>query len=516
MWAAIAAVYILAFPYHPGLRSPNELSRLWQSRAIVEFGELDLNRTMRIYGAVGDLSIFNGRYYPSKAPLMSVAGVPIYAALRAVLGGTQNAVSELAQVYFSRLCLTVFPTLVLLILLRRFLRAYATPVTADAVVITYAMGTLAFSYSLLFMSHQPSAVLLFGSFYGLWRWSRGEWPEARLLISGALASAAVVAEYTTVVGVLGLVLFAAFTLRERGLALWNTARAGVLFVCGAIPLTLMLMWYHTRVFGGPLETGYRHLADVAYQPWHQGGFLGIGLPQPKALLLSFFSPLRGLFTLSPSLLLAIPGLVLLFGRARGDRQLRPLAWATLGIALGYSYFTSAFSYESWGWTTGPRHLTALVPVLLLPCAVALDRARTTWLRGACGVLLASSVVITSALTFVNYIPDNVSNSFLALGIPLPRLGYFSPNVLCALGFPNSVAGAILWVAVASNVCWLLWAFSPDRSALALLSTLLAVAAIVCFQWATYLDSAADRSALSLLRRVWLTPPGETLILFGRQ
>ena len=42
--AVVVALYVLAFPYHPKLRSPNELCRLWQARAIVEYGELSVNQ----------------------------------------------------------------------------------------------------------------------------------------------------------------------------------------------------------------------------------------------------------------------------------------------------------------------------------------------------------------------------------------------------------------------------------------------------------------------------------------
>ena len=294
------AVYVLAFPYQPGLRPPNELCRLLQTRAIVEFGDLDLNRAIRAYGPVGDLSVYRGRYYPSKAPLLSFAAVPVYWGLRAILGGTPTAVPELMLVYVSRLFVTVLPTLLLLLWVRRFLLAYVSQASADAVTLTYSLGTLAFSYSLLFMSHQPSANLLFAAFYGVWRWSRREWPASRLFFCGALASAAIAAEYTTALGVLGLALYGILTLKSSRLTLGASIRASALFVGGGIPLTVLLMWYHTRAFGGPLESGYRHLADVAYQPWHEGGFLGVGLPQGRALLLSLFSPLRGLFALSPA------------------------------------------------------------------------------------------------------------------------------------------------------------------------------------------------------------------------
>ncbi|HLL52143.1 MAG TPA: hypothetical protein VK447_01270, partial [Myxococcaceae bacterium] len=307
----VVALYALAFPYHPALRSPNELARLWQARAIVEFGQLELNRTIREYGYVGDLSQREGRLYSSKAPLLSFLAVPIYAALKVVGGGHKYAVGELPLVYFSRLLLTVLPTLGLLVLLRRFLLAYVSPAVADGVTATYALGSLAFSYSLLFMSHQATAVLLFASFYALWRCAEedGAWGERGYVLAGAAAGAALMAEYTSALGVLALVVYAVLSLVRRPLAprerRSRLLRAVGLAVLGALPFVAVLMWYHTVCFGGPLESGYKHLNDAAYQPWHLGGFMGIRTPDPRAFALSFFSSLRGLFTLSPFLLLAL-------------------------------------------------------------------------------------------------------------------------------------------------------------------------------------------------------------------
>ncbi len=111
LWVLIGLLYVTAFPYHPKLRSPNELCRLWQARALVEYGTLDINQALRDFGYVGDLSVKDGKYYPSKAPLLSFAAAPIYAALRAYGGGDRFSVPELTQVYWSRLLLTVLPTL---------------------------------------------------------------------------------------------------------------------------------------------------------------------------------------------------------------------------------------------------------------------------------------------------------------------------------------------------------------------------------------------------------------------
>src|SRR5690606_16186739 len=133
LFGAVALLYLLAFPYHPGLRSPNELSRLWQARALVEFGALDLNATIRTYGYVGDRPSKAGRLCPSKAPLVSFAAVPVDAALRAAGGGGRHAAPERAYVYRARLRLTVLPTLAALLLVWRFLRAYVPEPVADGV-----------------------------------------------------------------------------------------------------------------------------------------------------------------------------------------------------------------------------------------------------------------------------------------------------------------------------------------------------------------------------------------------
>ncbi|MFP2932479.1 hypothetical protein ACLESO_46495, partial [Pyxidicoccus sp. 3LG] len=191
VWAGLAVLYVLLFPYHPGLRSPNELCRLWQTRALVEYGTLDINGALRDYGHVGDLSVKDGKYYPSKAPLLSFAAVPVYATLRALGGGHRYAVPEVPLVFFSRLFLTVLPTLGMLWLVRRYLREQLDAAVAEALTVTYGLGSLAFSYSLLFMSHQTTAVLLFAGFYALWRCARGDWRERGYLVAGACAGATV-------------------------------------------------------------------------------------------------------------------------------------------------------------------------------------------------------------------------------------------------------------------------------------------------------------------------------------
>jgi hypothetical protein len=533
----VVAVYLLAFPYHPGLRSPNELCRLWQTKSLVDFGALQINEVLYLYGGVGDLSVMPEKkdrlnqpyYYPSKAPLLSVAAVPVYATLKALNGGDARKVGEVQLVFWSRLFITVLPTLLMLVYLRRFLAAYLSAEVVGPLVATYALGSLAFNYSMMFLSHQTTATLLFGAFYALWRCSRGEWRARGYLAAGAFAGAAVACEYTSALGVAGLVVYAAIDVLSKRDAAWKErslalARAAGTATAGALPFVIALALYHQACFGGPLESGYKHLNDPGYQPWHLGGFLGIRYPSPHAFLMSFFSPLRGFFVTSPFLLLGVLGLKHFWTWSKPAA--RPLFWLTVVQLTGHAYFTSSFSYESWGWAAAPRHLTGLVPFLLLPAGLALD-----WLRSqpspaarvglaAAAALCALSVVLTGSIALVNYIPDNLSTSVFGVVVPLFTHGYFPPTTLHFLGIPNPWSGGLVWlgiIAVALLAAGKLLVDGRDasqRTARALAPGLAVAALIVLSTFGalrafTRYDSG-DLAVVTFMRGIWLAPPGKSL------
>ncbi|MHB8876197.1 MAG: hypothetical protein ACYC8T_21105 [Myxococcaceae bacterium] len=530
LYVIVVAAYLLAFPYHPGLRSPNELCRLWQTRSLVEYGTLNINGALRDYGYVGDLSVKDGLYYPSKAPLLSFAAVPVYVALKAWDGGNPRAVGEVAWVFWSRLFITVLPTLLMLLFLRRFLVTYLTPQVADPLVATYALGSLAFNYSQMFLSHQTTAVLLFFAFYALWRSGRGDWRKRGYLAAGAFAGAAVACEYTSALAVAGLVVYAAYdflskrdaAFRARALRL---AQAAGLATLGALPFVIALALYHQACFGGPLTSGYKYLNDPGYQGWHMGGFLGIRYPDPRAFLLSFFSPLRGLFVTSPFLLLGLAGL------GRVWKAERALFWLALVQLVGHAYFTSSFNYDSWGWAAAPRHLTGLVPFLLLPAGLALEWARRQTsparhlLLGVALALCGLSIALTGSIALVNYIPDDLSTSVFGLVWPLFSSGYLPPTTLLFAGIANPWSGGLLWLligvaAVMVMAKLLLEGRETKPLAPRLLAPALAACALTVFgtlfvlQYATRHDSA-DESAVKFMRSIWLAPPGITLTSPGQ-
>ncbi|MDR0965570.1 MAG: hypothetical protein LBM75_03535 [Myxococcales bacterium] len=509
-----ALALVLLFPYLPALRSPNELCRLRQTQALVESGRFEITDALRTHGWVGDLSCvairrdehgdvaerracpsvrgdarFGERhYYPSKAPLLSVAAVPIYAALRAM----RDPVPETLLVFFARLFCTILPSVLILIPLRRFLRerlraatsptspspspspspslstASISPTTAqqapsdrlaDALTAAFALGTLAFSYAALFMSHALTGVLGLATFLALCRATRSDAPDRWHLCAGLFAGLTVASEYT---GALALVPLALYALATAPKGPWPKLRTCLFGILGVLPSALLLALYHWKAFGHPLTTGYLFLNDAAYQGWHVGGFLGVRLPDARAFALSFFSPLRGLFTLSPFLLLALPGLALGLATKARRAALGPELWLSLALLLAYAYFTSSFTYDSWGWTTGPRHLTPLVPFLLLPIGVTLWTWRERpWLTGICVGLVALSMLSTGVMTLLNYIPDSLTNALHQVAWPLLFEGYLPHSPLSLLGVPNPWAALPGLLAICLALGLTAWSLLPS-------------------------------------------------------
>lgn len=455
LFVFVCGLYLFAFPYLPKWAPPNEISRLAETIAIVDHHQLSINEVIKQYGTIGDLSFHNGHYYSTKAPLLGLAAVPVYEVLKKTCFAEQE-MDFSVLVYWARLFVTILPTLGILILLNRFLRAYVSASVASAVVATYALGTLAFSYSLQFMSHQTAANLLFLAFYVLWRHLRNDWSLKGVLIAGMAGGAALMAEYPAGFGLVAILFYAALscltsmdTVKEGFYKLFHIA---VRVSFGAAPFLAMLMTYHWLCFGSPFESGYSHIVEPAYRSVHGSGVGGVFLPNGEALLNSFFSPLRGLFVLAPFLLLAFPGLYLQWKKIKlVSANDRAVFWFTIITFLSYSYFTASFSYEGWGWSTGPRHITPLVIFMLLPIAQLLQyvRDRQRWFSlGVASGLCVISMFVTGLLSFIDYIPDFINNALFDLVFPMFREGYFPLSVFSFFHWlPQSISGVVLMAAL---------------------------------------------------------------------
>src|SRR5262249_27082019 len=159
------------------------------------FHTLAINEAMAKYGSAGDLSVKDGRYFPNKAPGVSFAGVPIYAALRVVRGGPQN-VSESSIVFWMRLFICMLPAAIAAELMRRIPGGHLPPIAAEGGAVVFALGTLMWPYGTLLMSHGPTACALVLAWWAL-ATARDRDSDALYVIAGAGAGLAVLLEYTS-------------------------------------------------------------------------------------------------------------------------------------------------------------------------------------------------------------------------------------------------------------------------------------------------------------------------------
>ena len=255
------------------------------------------------------------------------------------------------------------------------------------------------------------------------------------LLAGLLAGVAVLLEYTSAIA---LVPLAVYALARAERPRWRAALAGVI---GFAPPILALAAYHQAAFGSPFATGYSHLDNAVYTSWHARGFMGVGAPTLQALRGSFVDPARGLFAWAPFLALGVPGLFVLWAK---DRALTLLCAAEVVL---YAWFTTSFTYQSWGWTVGPRHIVTACAFLIPPALAAADRLRATGLGfiGA-GLALLGMAVLALTLAFGPYIPDDLTNPVHQLVVPLVRRGFRSPDLLTLALHARSWWTLLPWIA----------------------------------------------------------------------
>src|SRR3954469_25404272 len=113
--------------------------------------------------------------------------------------------------------------------------------------------------------------------------------------------------------------------------------------------------------------------------------VGMSLPVSCAMCAHRVSYQRGLLPLSPVLIAAPIGLLLLIAK----RSTRVVGIAASAVSLYFFLLTSGYAYWSGGWSYGSRHLGPALPFLCLGAAVV-------WERGG---VIARAVLV--ALTIIS-------------------------------------------------------------------------------------------------------------------
>ncbi len=388
-FAAVVVGLALLYLWVPGVSptfvSPNELSRILLTRAVVEEGSFAIDRGVERQGETwSDLARYAGHFYSDKAPGLSLLAVPVYALLQP-LGA--RAWSDVQVIYACRLLTVTLPAL--LFVLWRYRRA-ATD-RARLLWLATGAGSLLFAQALSFTGHLPAALLLLLAFERLRAAPR---PPGGELATGALLGAAVAIDYTAALLVAIWVIFG--LTRERSLGVWAARLAGA-----ALPIALLAS-YHVACFGGPFELAYRHLVVPAHRAHRELGFFGATLPDPAALWQLTFGGQRGLFLHSPFLLAAIPATRRLL---RADSGRRPEAVALAGSVVALLAFNAALVDWQGGWSLGPRYLALALPALAWLIEHD-DRASCgAWLAAAAGWSVLLHVVAVATFPLAPFGPE---------------------------------------------------------------------------------------------------------------
>jgi hypothetical protein len=448
---AIAAAYLYIFPHFPKTRNANELPRAYLVKAMVDDHTFAIDRGVKTWGRTADVAEANKRFYSNKAPGSSMLVAPAYAVVS--LFGEPSLDFT---IWLSRIVAGVIPTLLFLVLLWRFLERFAPdPDVRRVVIVAYALGSMAMTFSVLFISHQLSAICVGSAWIlGLDFADRKRGIKA-LIAAGFLAGCAPLVDYQAAFAVPIIAGHVLWKLRGRP-AKDKLVTFGIVAAAAAPPIILLLV-YHHQAFGSPLCNGYDpSCVQTQFANLQNQGFLGLGSFRWHAFVGSTVSPDNGLFTLAPWLLLAIPGFVLL------ARRQRSFAITCGLIAVMYIAFVSSLAMWRAGWSVGPRYITVMLPFLLPAIAVVLQEWRAKWwLFGlAAGtVLVGITIYSLSSATFPPW-PDeyilgrravHIENPLFEITFRLLGDGMAAPNVLTAIAGGPPLVGILPYLAIVFGV-----------------------------------------------------------------
>jgi hypothetical protein len=267
------------------------------------------------------------------------------------------------------------------------------------------------------------ALFLFAAFVLLWR---GRTSAARLAAAGALGGWGLLLDYSGIVPLLFLGVWAVFESRDglgpdgpdrpdrpespASSALAGWVRRGAYFAAGAAGPIALLLAYQWWAFGSPFTVPQAVMPATEYSV---SGYSGMRWPQVDLVIANLFDPRFGVFAFAPILLLALPGAWLMPASWLSPRQTRLI----FAFMAAFVLFCSANQFARLQWNTGVRYLVPLVPFLFLYAIPVLRRLP----RAASGTILVLAVGQAWALAMVR---DSVPASLaqvLTHGPELPWL-----------------------------------------------------------------------------------------------
>jgi hypothetical protein len=412
----------------------NPVSRLALTRAIVDHRTLSIDADA---AGTGDRARVGDHWYTEKAPLPAlVASVPyaLVSGYNFIIGASPHFtvigpadrppallepnVAYRRALYLVSLAISGTSCLAVVLLLYHLLRrdhGHQAALIGSAGVLC----TPLFCYSTAFYGHVPAAACLLGS-VGTILLGPPAPAHRRVWLAGMLLAAAAGSEYLAAVpaAVLGM-----WMLWRTKSPRWRTLLD--LALGAALPLGVVAV-YHQVCFGAPWRTGYSFVVDPTFAAGHAQGVMGLSFPSMAALAQMLFGVERGLFYLSPLLLLATGFTV--WAAWRGDE------FSRVGLGAAAALLLANAGYYMWwgGAAAGPRHFVPAIPFLLPGLAVA-------W--RVPGIPSRLAVLTTALVSF------GVAVALCAVGLEAPM----GRDILFGYALPRLLHGRISAFGGASNL-----------------------------------------------------------------
>jgi hypothetical protein len=424
-------ICFISFAYfYPGA-GDNETARFDSIRALLDEGHFYVDSFA--YNSA-DLIKVGEHYYSSKAPGTMILALPVYWLTDRILMHLRwiNPDVEKHWVCYLSSLFTVgfFSALTSVFIYKLGLRLKIPHQYSAVVALSLVFGTILFPFSTVFFGHAILAFLvLFASFQIL----AEDLNYRKLWLAGLAMGFAVVVEFPAAIADGILLIFAVWILRRKPLRL-------ILHLILAIGVGLLPLLIHNYLaFGNPFFITYSAYAaqGSAFQA-HKYGILGIRLPFLSAQLWHqffhnlaeiTFRPLRGLFFLNPVLWLILPGFAILFSQWEKN-TLKKETLLSFSLCAAYFIFNASYGnsivYWGGGASFGPRHLSAMIPLLSIPFFGLVSKPK---LRLLLGPFSASSVFICTIGTAIQPLaPYGPNNLFFEWYLPRFLAGKFSTNL----------------------------------------------------------------------------------------
>jgi hypothetical protein len=468
---AIFLILLSCYAYFfPRWADWNQNSRLNLVMAIVDQGALYIDDYYNGYTATGDYAEYGGHIYSTKAPGTAFLGVPVYWIFQEVAGGAAarwalgllraneaiedtltaggsgllpTKVHAALALYTVTFFIVALPSALLGVILYWF-AGRLTPARLPRVwaVLVYGLTTSAFPYAGALYGHQIVAVLLFVAFYLAFLIGQERLRPSLTFGVGLILGHAVITEYPAAPVAGAILLYLFYRLQWKR---W----IGPAILGGALP-GLLWMGYNYAIFHKPIAFGYRHAP--LWQDVNRAGFFSLTYPQVEALWGITFGSFRGLFFLSPVLLLALPG----FCRLAREKTMRPEFLVCLWAGLSFLLLVGSSVMWQGGYAVGPRYLIPMLPFLVLPLTLfAAKWGKKRWARVLIVTLTTWSLVAAWAETIGGQqFPDYTLNPLFQYSKPRLLAGDIARNLGTAVGLTGWVSLAPL-LAVVGSCLWVL-------------------------------------------------------------